>query len=204
MKLQPITREGCQQVRIWRNEFRQSLRTTILITKEQQDAFYDRLQDRNCEDRYWEIHEDDAELRALDGTKIGEIKSIGIVAMVGLTDIDWVNRLAEISLFVSPDQRQKGVGTEALRLTLEEAFDHMNLHQVLGECFYCNPCCGFWKREVRRYYGVERELPDRKWWGGKWWSSYYFSIFEQGYWKAKQSGFVLPGIPGTGGGAGGD
>lgn len=194
MKLQPITRQGCQIVRNWRNEFRVSLRTTIMLTREQQDAFYDRLQDRNCEDRYWEVWDVWDQGRPLPQ----------MMAMAGLTDIDWVNRLAEISLFVSPNQRQKGVGTEALRLTLEEAFDHMNLHQVLGECFYCNPCCGFWKREVRRYYGDERELPDRKWWDGEWWSSYYFSIFEQGYWKAKQSGFVLPGIPGAGGGDRGD
>jgi len=160
-----------------------------MLTREQQDAFYDRLQDRNCEDRYWEVWNE---------------VDIFPHAMAGLTDIDWTNRIAEISLFVSPNKRQKGVGTEALRLTLEEAFDHMNLHMVVGECFLCNPCCGFWKREVRRYYGDERELPDRKWWDGKWWSSYYFSIFEEGYRRAKQSRYVLPNLPGTRGGAGAD
>lgn len=178
MRLQPITREGCQIARKWRNEYRVSLRTTIMLTKEQQDAFFDRLQDRNSEDRYWEIH--DVEETQTHGT-VTEL-----VGMAGLTDIDWTNRLAEISLFVSPKQRRKGLGKECVRLILEEAFDHMNLHQVLGECFDCNPCCSFWRREVQRYGGFQASLPDRKWWNGKYWNSLYFSIFEDGYRNVKE------------------
>lgn len=180
MRLMPITLEGCQRAREWRNDYRQSLRTTIMLTYEQQEEFFKKLQDRNSEDRYWEVHD--------DNTSLGMWP---MIAMAGLTDIDWTNRLAEISLFVSPTERRKGLGKECVRLILEEAFDHMNLHQVLGECFRCNPCCGFWEKEVKAYGGSGTELPHRKWWNGKYWDSYYFSIFDTGWYATiKKAGGI--------------
>lgn len=168
MVLKPITREGAQLAREWRNGWRQSLRTPILITKEMQDKFYDSLQDRNSRDRYWEVWED------------------AMLGLVGLTDIEFENRLAEISLFISPDRQRKGLGMQAVRCVLEEGFDRMNLHQILGEVFYSNPNFPFWVKVVKEYGGFATDLPSRKYWGGKYWDSYYFAIFQEGFEKVRE------------------
>lgn len=171
IRLMPITRENCQKARVWRNEVREALRTPIMLTEQMQDDFFDSIsRNKNSEDNYWEVHGD------------GYPSFLGLA---GLTDWERANSLAEISLFLNPQYRRKGIGATAVDLVLEEAFNSMNLHQVLGECFYCNPCLPFWEKITRRYGGTGLVLPDRKYWEGKYWNSYYFSILEEGWREAK-------------------
>lgn len=174
IRLSPITKEHCQIARVWRNGVREALRTPILLTEEMQDDFYNRIaHERRCEDRYWEVESG------------GGTDTWHFCGLVGLTDIEFENSLAEISLFLDPTQRRKGIGAAAVHLVLEEAFDRMNLHQVLGECFTCNKCLPFWERITQKYGGRGTVLPHRKYWAGQYWDSFYFSIFEEGWRGAK-------------------
>ena len=161
--LSPITKVNCRLAATWRNNFRRSLRTPIMLTEEMQDDFYDRVaRDRHSEDRYWEVH--------LDNT--GEHKFVGLG---GLTDIEWENRLAEISLFISPNYHGLGYGRASVKLLCEEGFDSMGLETILGEAFLCNPNWRFWDKLTDEFMGFKTQLPDRKFWAGQHYPSLYFS-----------------------------
>jgi RimJ/RimL family protein N-acetyltransferase len=167
--LSPITKANCRVAATWRNEFRQSLRTPIMLTEEMQDDFYDRVaRDRHSEDRYWEIHKE------FDKDFIG---------LGGLTDWEPENRLAEISLFISPKLHGQGYGRAAVKLLCEEGFNRMGLETILGEAFLCNPNWKFWEKLTDEFMGFKTQLPDRKYWDGGYYPSLYFSWNRSCQWQ---------------------
>jgi len=101
--------------------------------------------------------------------------------MGGITNIQWENRIGEISLIVRPFKRGKGRGIEAADLLLAEAFGNMGLKTVFGECYMCNEAWHFWKKIKEMYGGLETILPNRKLWKGTFYDSYYFSIDADGF-----------------------
>lgn len=154
MRLDALTLADCERVREWRNAHPAGLRTPYLLTERMQRTFYERvISDRAAPHRYWAVRQG------------GEL-----VAMVGLTDIAWENGHAEISLVVQPHAQQRGVGKESVRLVLQQAFDHMRLLTVFGEC-YANNATGlaFWQRMLHAYGAADAfvELPRRKYRDGK-------------------------------------
>lgn len=178
MKLEPLTLDQCQQVRLWRNDCLETLRTPYPLTCEQQKEFYrDVVCDRNSPHRYWAIIEE------------GTIKKIAFadtfLGMGGLTYISFENRIAEISLIINPRYRglRIGIGEKAVNLLLDQAFNYLNLRTVFGECFKSNPAWGFWQKLNNAYL---TDLPKRKYFDGKYWDSLYFSI-DKGDFNAKKS-----------------
>jgi ribosomal-protein-alanine N-acetyltransferase len=101
----------------------------------------------------------------------------------GLSDIEWENRLAEISLFIDPQLHGKGYGTQAVRLLCEEGFERMNLQTILGEAFKCNPNWKFWEKLTTQFGGFMTELPNRKYWNGLYYPSLYFSWDRDDAWR---------------------
>lgn len=162
MKLQALTLEDCLKVAEWRNDNMVGLRTPYPLTEGMQREFYENvICNRNSNHRYWGI-----QLFSGPDTKL--------IGMVGLTGIQWENRLAEISLITDPNRKGEGIGEEAVKLILEEAFGRMNLHSVIGECYAANPALGFWQKMVERWGDYSCWLPDKKFWDGKYHDSYYF------------------------------
>jgi RimJ/RimL family protein N-acetyltransferase len=159
MILAPVTRLHCQVAREWRNGCRETLRTPILLTVDQQNSFYDGLQDRNSANRYWEIKE-------------GET----FLGLGGLAGIEWENRLAEISLIIDPARQGQGYGKKAVRLLLEEGFLRMNLKTIVGVAYLCNPKWYFWSGVVKEYDAFGTTLPNVKYWNGEYHNGFYFSI----------------------------
>jgi len=147
-----------------------------MLTEEMQDDFYDRVaRDRHSEDRYWEV-------KHLIHVH-GEGMCIQFIGLGGLTDIEWENRLAEISLFISPHEQGKGYGRTAVKLLCEEGFDHMGLETILGEAFLCNPNWKFWDKLTDEFMGFKTQLPDRKFWAGQHYPSLYFSWNRSCQWR---------------------
>lgn len=157
MILKALTLDDAEAARQWRNEFRQSLRTPFLLTEKMQQDFYLGL-NGNARMRYFAICES---------------KTIG---MGGLVGIEWENRLAEISLILAPEERGKGYGKKAVELILHEGFNNMNLANIYGECYMCNPAVDFWAKICSRYNAYTTYLPQRKFWNGKYHDSLYFNI----------------------------
>lgn len=161
MRLLPLTKDDCYLVWHWRKNCPEALRTTFPLTGEMQHGFYDNvICDKTSVHRYWSIN---------DGDKFA--------GMGGLTDIQWENSIAEISLIMNPEWRDGQSSEKAVQLLLRHGFNNMGLKTIFGECYNCN-CAGigFWQRVCKHYGSYQATLPNRKYWNGKYWDSFYFSI----------------------------
>lgn len=175
MKLVPPTLNQCQQVRLWRNESMESLRTPYELSESMQENFFlDVICDRSSPHRYWSI---------IDTWNIDNEEHICCVGFGGLTFIEWENRIARISLILDPAIRGKGLGEKAVDLILDKAFNYMNLKTVCGECYKCNPAWEFWLKIVKKYNGASHVLPCRKFWNGTYHDSLFFAMSQENYAK---------------------
>lgn len=173
MKLVVPTRDDCEQVRLWRNECLETLRTPYPLTKEMQEGFYDNvICNPNSPHRYWAIW--------LEPYK----KDSCFIGMGGVTFIEWENRLGRISLIIDPQMRDKGYGEQAMGLLLDKAFNYLNLQTACGECYHCNPTIRFWSKIIKKYRGIAiSSLNKRKYWNGEYHNSLYFSFDKDTYAK---------------------
>ena len=110
---------------------------------------------------------------------------IGFMTFIGyggIENISWPNGNGEISLLIGSDYRGKGYGKQAVGLFLDQAFNHMGLKNVYGECYDCGPW-EFWREVLIEY---DRDwasvwLPDRKYYKGEYHDSYYFTFNSKSY-----------------------
>jgi RimJ/RimL family protein N-acetyltransferase len=166
MKLSTLTREQCQQVRKWRNEERGFLRTPYLISEEMQDSFYSNIStNRNSKHRYFSI------IEPIEHELGGNI----FIGMGGLTNIEWENGTAEISLIINPEYRGKGYGKQAVKMIRYDGINDLRLQSIYGEVYDCGNR-GFWEGIVKTYNGYKTALVKRKYWKGKMYGSMWFSI----------------------------
>ena len=173
MKLEPLTKEQCEKVRIWRNQIPESLRTPYPLTREQQEKFYEQvICNRNSPHRYWAIMKDCGDLRP-------DRECNHFIGMGGIINIQWQNRIAEISLILGGDWHKNGEGDgkKAVELLLDQAFNYLNLQTVFGEVYHCNEkAANFWLEITRKYQGKTSVLRNRKFWKDQYHNSRYFSI----------------------------
>jgi RimJ/RimL family protein N-acetyltransferase len=165
VRLDTLTAEDLYLIVEWRKADPAGARTPYDITVEQEQAWFRRLQEPGCRDRYWMLD---------DGDRVG---------MTGLTGIEWENGRAEIALLVDPERRGNGIGSAGVRLALEQAFDRMRLASVYGEVYACNRYYDFWGHQVRKYSGDDVVLPYMKFWAGEYWGAMRFTITAEG-WRA--------------------
>ena len=159
MEIKAPTRADCEQVRLWRNETLESFRTPYPLTEEMQGHFYDEVVcNRDHNSRWWSVYS-------------GET----FVGLAGLTDIEWENGLAQISLVIYP--QGNGYGRQAVQMVLDEAFGNMGLKTVYGECYECNPAIEFWGKITEENDGYITMIPRRKLWQGQLYDAMHFSIW---------------------------
>lgn len=176
MELRILSLEDCEQVRLWRNQSMESLRTPYELTREMQAKFYgDVICNPDSPHRYWGIW------KFVPLQQITFTGSPPPIGYGGITNIQWENRIGEISLLIDPTMRDKGYGKEAVRLLLDKAFNYLNLQTVCGEVYTCNPSAwDFWKKLIKASaHSCWQSLPNRKYWQGRFWSGTYFS-FDRG------------------------
>jgi len=161
---QPVTMEDLVKVMEWRNKVPEALRTSRLTTIEMQERFYKRLQD-DQNNIYFSFKND---------------KGI-LIGFAGITNISWENSNGEISLIVNPTFTKKGFGSAILEQMLDYGFNYLNLVNIYGECYRCNPNLGFWDKMCKLYNAHKVDLPNRKYWDGKYYNSMYFNI-EHRFW----------------------
>ena len=169
MKLDVLSKEDCEQVRLWRNASLETLRTPYPLTKEMQEDFYEGFVSvGSSRHRFWAIYE----ARLLSAKCYEDV----LIGMGGFTEIEWENSQAEISLILDPEHREKGYGQKAIERLLEQAFNHMHLDLVYGECYNCNAAIIFWERIVEKYRGTTRWLRKGKFYQGRRYETMYFDI----------------------------
>ena len=178
------TLEDWELVRQWRNECLESLRTPFPLTYEQQQEHYRNVVcNREARARWW--------------TVLDEFPEVGnaMVGAVGLENIEWENGRAEISLIVDPHLKRKGFGREAVKLVLEQAFNHLRLYSVYGECYDCSPAREFWQKIVESYSPHwDRTRPSVKYRNGEYHGSYLFTFFTPPIWLGISPWNEKPGV----------
>lgn len=65
-------------------------------------------------------------------------RSRELIGVCGLCNINWVNRTAEISLYIEPDKQGAGIGLQTLELLRQKAFEEFNLRRLWAEIFEFN------------------------------------------------------------------
>jgi [ribosomal protein S5]-alanine N-acetyltransferase len=80
------------------------------------------------------------------------------VGACGLTSIDWINRRAEFSLYIAPEDQRKGYARAALKTLLKHGFESLNLHLIWGETFDGNPAAKMFEALGFRKEGTRREF----------------------------------------------
>ena len=160
MKLDALTLQQCEEVRQWRNENISSFRTSHLLTEEMQEDFYYNIVCNNKSNhRYYALVLED-----------------NFVGMGGLTNISLENRNAEISLIIKPSLRRDHIGIKAVKHLLREGFMGLNLDNIYGECYDCNPHFDFWTEIMGMYEANGSTLFNRKYSEGRYFNSLWFNF----------------------------
>lgn len=165
MILRPLELSDLEQVRQWRFDITETLRTSYFLTRKMQEEYYEEvISNRYGNTRYWGFWLDGNSLYYKDLTGMG-----------GIENIEWENSRGELSVLINPAYRGQGHGRECVDIILNQAFNFLNLNIVWGECFECANY-RFWEKiiEERKAYSVW--LPARKYWNGQYWKSLYFTF----------------------------
>ena len=165
-ELRPIPAELCEKIAIERNKARKVLRTPGLTTQAEQEKFF-LTYDRRLH-HFYALWDDITE------------EYFGVC---GLCNLEWENSRAEISLLIFSEYTHMGYGRDSLKILLKEGFGNMSLKSIYGECYTCNPACGFWKNMIAElkensYKIYTTEIPYTKRWDGEYYGSIFFVITE--------------------------
>jgi predicted acetyltransferase len=163
MNFRTLKKDDMTYVLYWRSTCPQSLRTPFNLTEEQQLSFYDNvISNRNADAKFWAIEVDNK-----------------FVGMIGLENIQWTNRLAEISIILDPECHGNGYGQQAIQMLLDKGFNQLNLENIFGEAYLCNPAVSFWEKIIKQYNGTKAILPNRKYFNGRYYNAIYFNITKE-------------------------
>ena len=142
VQLRRLHGEDAPQIYLWRNDKR------IREWCRQYDLLH------------WGQHQAWLEMQAKDpSVSMYGIEITGtemLVVVCGLTSIDAINRRAEFSLYIAPEQQGSGYGRKALETLLNHGFRALGLNVIWGETFDGNPAAkmfekiGFVKEGTRR------------------------------------------------------
>ena len=183
IELCALTLDDLKNIAEWRNYDIASFRTGRPLTNADQEAYFKRLAtDKTI--RMWGIRQ------TLELDELARTTSNGIefpyetFGYGGLENIDWENRTAEISLFIRLSHRLKGLGTKAVDLIMQQAFDYMSLHTVWGEAYGTTTAPRFWYGYTCRHGGSSATFTDRKYFGGRYYSSFIFQVTDD-KWREK-------------------
>jgi RimJ/RimL family protein N-acetyltransferase len=178
LEFRTLKKSDMYDVLRWRATCPEALRTPFQLTEEQQEDFYKNvICNRNANARFWGIEIEDV---MEDGCDLYQL-----VGMIGLENIEWTNRLAEISIILDPNCRGKKYGQQAIDMLLDKGFNQMNLENIYGEVYLSNPAVSFWEKIIKQYNGTKSIMPNRKYWLGRYYDSIYFNFNKKDYLETK-------------------
>lgn len=157
IKLRTLERYDLACLRDWRNqmEIRGRSRQYRLLNMDDQE-------------RWWERQSQDPTIQMF-----GIVHSDLLIGVCGLTNVHWVNRTAEISIYIgSKGHTGKGVGTATLGLLEDIAFEEYNLRRLWAEIYeFNNVSIGLFEK-----CGFTREgaMCEHIFWNGRYHDAYIY------------------------------
>lgn len=110
-----------------------------------------------------------------------------LIGVCGLTSIDHMNKRAEFSLYVSPDDHGHGYGTKALKTLFDHGFYNHGLNCIWGETFDGNPAAKIFERIGMVKEGTRRDFYFRN---GKYIDCHLYSVLRRDWDFKLQAGRV--------------
>lgn len=162
-------------VRSWRNqhEIWKYCRQHDFISDAEQVRWFN----RQSEDPTIKMYKVMVKSEVADG-KMAE----GPVGVCGLTSINYLNRTAEFSLYISPPMQNRGLGKVALRVLLEHGFMNLGLNHIFGETFETNPAQKMFESIGFKKDGTRRAFYFRD---GRFIDAYLYSILAEEFYASR-------------------
>ncbi|MBM7557455.1 GNAT family N-acetyltransferase [Halanaerobacter jeridensis] len=163
--LRAIEKNDLPKLMYWRNkpEFRKYFREYREINSTMQNEWFSMIND------------DDSIIMFA----IIKLDTESLIGCCGLTYIDWVNRNADLSLYIGYDDLyidKQGYARETCDLLLNYGFNNLDLHKVWTEIYEYDHK----KKELYFDIGFQQDgaLRDNNYYDGQWWDSLMLSILE--------------------------
>ncbi len=173
VKFRSLEVEDLPKLRDWRNS-KQVKRTT---------REYRLLNMFNQKNWFESLHKNNPPIDIMFGILDKKGKLIGVC---GLTYIDWKNRNAEISIYLSGERWQEKKDTkDAIRLLTKYGFEELGLHKVFAEIYsFVQETIGLYKSLG---FHNDGSIRDTVWRNNKWWSSQFYSMLESEFKNEKKN-----------------
>lgn len=103
-----------------------------------------------------------------------------ILGIVSLTNVDFINQSAELSVMIGEDgDRNKGIGSFAVRTMVEHGFYNMNLHRIYLTALENNKrACHVYEKVGFKKEGLLRDATFKN---GVYMNMYHYSIIREEY-----------------------
>ena len=173
--LRALERTDLELARDWRNltHFRRNFREFRELNLVNQERWFERIS-ASANDFMFMI------VRLTDQEPLG---------VCGLVYVNWVIRSADFSLYLGYQEKyidEEGLAEEAARLSIDYAFNTLNLHKVWTELYE------FDEQKIAMFskrLGFERDgtLRDNCFEDGRYWNSYIYSLIRPGDQRATNS-----------------
>ena len=171
VKFRALEIDDLSKLRDWRNSksVRKTTREYRLLNMISQKKWFEK------------IHNENPSNSLMFGITNNKKKLIGVS---GLTYIDWKNKHAEISCYLTLTNWQKTKEAKDTIITLiQYAFEELNLHRLWVEIFTIS------KENIslikKLDFVKEGEFREKLWREGKWWNSEIYSLLSSDYKKKK-------------------
>ena len=179
--LRAIESTDLPDMKRWRNDIIDMCREYRLINDEHQD-------------RWWQAYSDQAYERypkhlmyAIEADSMPR----AILGVCGWTNIDWLNRRAELSIYLGTEYQNKGHGRKALRALHDIAFNQLGFQCVWLEVHDWNP-------NARKLYETEGyqligKFRDARFKDGKYYPTWIYDFTVEEY-RARQDAAKSDGV----------
>lgn len=132
--LTALNRSSLEQLREWRNnpELRKYFREYREISDAMQESWFNSKVLNNDKQVDFEIH---------------DLKTGKLIGHCGLNYISWVNRTAELAVYIGePSFRNGGYGFDALTMLMNYGFNILNLNRIWCEVFSNNEAIHIYRK----------------------------------------------------------
>lgn len=165
--LTAVEKEDLMELMEWRNKesFRKHFREYREINQEMQLRWYEEKVIKDPNTIMFSIK------RKKDGMLLG---------CCGLCYINWVQRNADLSLYIGWNDAyidEEGYAEESCKLLIDYGFRQLGLHKIWTEIYEFD----YKKKQLYDTIGLEQDglLRDNYFYEGKWWNSYILSILNK-------------------------
>lgn len=183
IRLRPVEESDLYQLKEWRNDPEVMYRVRefkMLSNVNQRNWFESLYKDRFPQNLMFSIEhlKDTGCVSKVCDDEWEVVRVPVIIGCCGLCNIDYINRSAEISLYVGDKRYQhKGVGTNALFELKKKAFIHMNFIRLWAEVYSGNEI--IYSLLKKSGYKKEATLKNTTYKVGCWEDSHFFTLFKE-------------------------